>query len=272
MLIYVPKGPAKEYAELALNYYKGCGHECKYCYVPGFFQMLNGKKSNLSTLDIVGPTKLSREKKIERFFKMLAREAKKLSGDPRRVLMCFTSDPYQPLEKELHMTRRCIETLGPNKVKMTILTKNPKLAMELDGDLIKKYEVELATTIVWSDDKKRQEWEPNTCSIDERIEALREAREAGLSTWVSIEPIIEPDEAISVVRRLINTVGKLKIGVVDPRWNAKEHKAVDWGELLKKILEILNDRMVYDKQPYYIKNGLWAYATDEIKKIHPKSN
>jgi DNA repair photolyase len=265
MLIYVPKGPAREYAELALNYYKGCDHECKYCYVPGFFEMLNGKKPKNHSLDIVGPIKLPMDKKVERFFKMLNREANKLSGDPRRVLMCFTSDPYQPPERELHMTGRSLEVLGQNNVKATILTKNPGLAMELNGDLIKKYEVELATTIVWADDKKRQEWEPNASIIEDRVKTMEEATKSGIPTWVSIEPIIDEAEALKVIDMLIGKVGKLKIGVVDPRWNPDEHKAINWGKLLVQVLE-----KVHNKQNYYIKNKLWDHATEEVKAKYPK--
>jgi len=261
-LIYVPKGPAKEYAELALNYYKGCGYKCKYCYVPGFFKMLGSKYVNFNTVSVVGPNKMVNENdKIDRIYKILSKEAKVLSGDNRRVLMCFTSDPYQPIEKEKRITRKCLEILGENNVKVTILTKNPVMAMELDSDLIVKYDVELASTIIWADDNKRIIWEPNTGTIQSRINEMENATKNNIKTWVSIEPIIDPDEVLRVIDLLSGKVCKLKIGLVDPRWNPDEYKKIDWTKLLKQIL----NKLISNKQNYYIKNKLWDYADFDIQ-------
>lgn len=266
MPIYEPKGPAKEYAPLALNYYKGCGHACAYCYVPGFLGMISGKEVDRSGLGIVGNSKHTDVKKVEVFLAKLERVAKKYSGISDRVLLSFTSDPYQPWEKELQLTRNVLRILGAARVPVTILTKNPKFALERDFDLIKNYDTVLATTIVWVDDKKRKEWEPNTCTIQERVEALKVCQKESISTWVSIEPIIDKSEVQPLIKLLSGSTGLLKIGVVDPRWNSTEHAAVDWVELLSGVLKLLHQ----ERQSYYIKDGLWKYATEEIREIYPK--
>lgn len=261
MPIYAPSGPALEYAPLALNYYKGCGNGCKYCYVPGFLEMIGGKEIDHSLLGIIGPTDATFEEKQKIFFRKLANKAKKLKNDPRRVLLSFTSDPYQLHELQWRMTRRVLETLGPNNLKVTILTKNPAIAITEDYELIRKYDSELATTIVLADEAKRIHWEPNANTIKSRIDAIEKATNDGLSTWVSIEPIMDEKEALDVVDMLCGKTGKLKIGVVDPRWNPAIHKAIDWPSLLLKILR----KVTAAKQKYYIKNKFWDYADENIK-------
>ncbi len=261
MPIYEPAGPAREYAALALNYYKGCGHSCGYCYVPGFLGMLSGTTIDHSQLGVVGKAKATIPQKIATFLRKLRRAAPNFSGRTDRVLLSFTSDPYQLLELELRLTRQVLQILGENNVLVTVLTKNPKLALEQDFDLLKRYKTEVATTIVFADDSKRQKWEPNTCSINDRVKALEDCRAAGLKTWVSVEPIIDRAEVIPVIELLSGKTDLLKIGVVDPRWNPEEHANIDWSILLFEIFTKLHSL----KQPYYIKDGLWRYSTTELR-------
>jgi len=265
-LIYEPRGPAREYAELALNLYKGCTHGCKYCYAPNFSYMGEKPENRQELFDkaeIVGKKKWSTEEKISRVLKRLKNAVSKHKGGPR-VLMSFISDPYQPLEEELQLTQKAIEILGEAGVGMTILTKGATRALR-DWDLFLKYNIEIAQTICWMDDKKRKEWEPNTSSIPERLQLLEKAKSAGLPTWISIEPIMDADETLDAVDELIGKTDLLKIGVVDSRWNPDDHAAIKWTELLKKILA-----KVDGKQHYYIKNGLWEYADDEIRETWKK--
>jgi DNA repair photolyase len=262
---HAPKGPALEYAPLALNYYKGCGHNCKYCYVPGFLEMIGGKKVD-STLGLIGPTDATFDEKKKIFFRKLTNKAKKMKNDKRRVLLSFTSDPYQPLEQEWRMTRRVLEILGENNMKVTILTKNPGMAISNDYDLIRRYDTELATTIVWASETQRQIWEPNASSIQSRVDAIWQAHKDGQKTWVSIEPIMDEKEALDVVDMLCGKTGKLKIGVVDPRWNPEIHKKIKWTDLLQKILK----KVTAANQRYYIKNKFWDYADANIKANYKK--
>lgn len=265
MPIYAPKGPALEYAPLALNYYKGCGHGCKYCYVPGFLEMISGKKVD-PTIGLIGPSDANLQDKQRIFLRKLNNKARRMSGDKRRVLLSFTSDPYQPLELEWRMTRSILEILGNNDMKATILTKNPEMAITEDYELIKKYDTELASTIVWASEDQRKIWEPNASSIKSRVDAIEKATKDGLSTWISIEPIIDTAEALKVVDMLCGKTGKLKIGVVDPRWHPEIYKSIQWTDLLLKIL----DKVTAANQRYYIKNKLWVYADDNIKQTYKK--
>jgi DNA repair photolyase len=89
-VIYKPKGSAKEYANLALNLYKGCYHGCKYCYVPGVCKITRD-----NFINHVEPKKNI----IERLSKDLRLIIEKKEFKKQPILMSFTCDPYQPLDR-----------------------------------------------------------------------------------------------------------------------------------------------------------------------------
>jgi len=86
-VIYQPRGRAKEFSPLAANLYRGCGHGCIYCYVP---QTIKEKREIFAT----------QPKPRKDVLKYLEKDAKNFRDDDREILLCFTSDPYQPLEME----------------------------------------------------------------------------------------------------------------------------------------------------------------------------
>jgi DNA repair photolyase len=90
-IIYEPKGRAKEYCELAANLYRGCGHGCKYCYAPEATRTDREKfyREPQPRKDVI--SKLSKQLEKNTF------------NGP--VLLCFTCDPYQPINDEYGLAR-----------------------------------------------------------------------------------------------------------------------------------------------------------------------
>ena len=84
-IIYEPKGRAKEHAPLAINLYSGCSHGCMYCFGPSTLKKDRQVFNNKVT---------SKKNALER----LTKDACKLRGDNREVLLSFITDPYQPIE------------------------------------------------------------------------------------------------------------------------------------------------------------------------------
>jgi hypothetical protein len=69
-------------------------------------------------------------------------------------------------------------------------------------------------------------WEPRAGDVGGRINALDKARARGLRTWLSVEPVIEPDQALGVIRALRGRVDTMKIGKLN---HDREREAlVDW--------------------------------------------
>jgi DNA repair photolyase len=83
-IIYVPKTDAFEYAPLAINLYRGCGHSCKYCYVPSTIHMKRAEfDAGVSGL------------KVD-YWSRLRRDSRQFHGSPEQIMLSFTSDPYHP--------------------------------------------------------------------------------------------------------------------------------------------------------------------------------
>lgn len=237
-IIYKPKGRAAEYSPLAANLYKGCGHGCTYCYAPLIL------RTDHESFKKAQPRNILRE---------LERDAKKLKGDKRPVLLCFTCDPYQPIDVEYKYTRRAIEILHRNNLKVTILTKGGKRS-ERDFDLLAAHP-ELSTyaaTLVFRDEREWQQYEPYAAPTAERITTLKKAYELGISTWVSLEPVFHPEDAYELIKQTYKFVDMFKVGKLN---YSEEAKKVNWHEFCIGVIELLESL----GKEYYIKKDLLRF-------------
>lgn len=238
-VIYEPKGRAREYSPLACNLYRGCTHGCLYCYAPGCMRTTSAKWHEGAVV---------RSRVLELFEK----DAAKLRGDPRKILFSFLSDPYQPLEATEKITRQALEMVKKYNLRSQILTKGGVL-VERDFDLMKACGTELGVTLCFVDDELRRKWEPTAASVAERLQLLCNAHAAGLHTWVSLEPVIDPDQALAVIREAHPWVSFWKVGKLN---HMKEvEKQVDW-RLFRREVEALLQRLHAN---YYIKDDLRAF-------------
>jgi len=242
-IIYEPQGKAAEYSPLAVNLFTGCPHRCSYCYGPAALHR---------TPEVFHGTVEPRKD----ILKKLEREAIKMAGDPREILLCFVCDPYPPDGKLRDITRQALTILGENNLKVTVLTKGGMRAAK-DFDLLKKHKFSFGTSIVWYDTVKASAWEPKAALIESRIEAIKKARLNGIKTWVSLEPIIEPTEALAVLDDLYFWVDHWKIGKINHD-KILESK-VNWGRFLK----VLTGRLDYIKADYYIKDSLKIFDLEK---------
>ena len=245
-VIYRPKGRALEYAPLACNLYMGCAHGCVYCYAPGCLRR---------TLDSWKETVEARKNVISSFTKdVIWLSQNRPDDDKRRVLFCFLSDPYQPLESELHVTRECIEIASKHGEKIDILIKGTYALVSQDFDLMKRAGVHLGVTLGFIDDIKRQQWEPNASSVQDRLNILKEAHERGIYTWVSMEPVIDPSDALSVIEKAAPFVDFWKIGKLN--YNKAVEDKVDWHKFYWDVRRLLKQH----NAKAYIKKSLKAFA------------
>lgn len=238
-IIYTPKGRALEYAPLAVNLYTGCSHGCLYCFGPGTL-----RKSKDEFHSIVEPKKYALQR--------LERDAKKLAkaGDDREILLSFVTDPYQPIERELEITRGAIRLLRFYDLRFTILTKGGLLAIR-DFDLMSGYDkCSFGTTLTFYSMLESREWEPLANCPADRITAIIQAHSMGIKTWVSLEPVIDPEQALRIIERFHKYVDHWKIGKVN-RWPEIE-KRVDWRKF-RKDAEALLKEVGAD---YYFKESL----------------
>jgi DNA repair photolyase len=225
-VIYEPKGKAREYSGLAVNLYRGCGHRCKYCYAPGALWMNKNKEEFFENpqprTDVL--------KKIEK-------DAKKLAGDPRPILLCFTCDPYQPIERECRLTRETIKILHQNELSVRILTKAGALATR-DFDLLSARPdlSEFGVTLVFSNGSNG--WEKRTASEIERINTLETAKSLGIPTWVSLEPVFDPEQTLNLIRMSHHCTDRYAVGKLNYR---SLEKKFDLKVFREDVIGLLQD-------------------------------
>ena len=238
LVIYEPKGMAKEYSPLAVNLYRGCQHGCVYCYAPDTIRVDRQQFSKA----------IPRDKIIQR----LTKDAPKAAADGAtgNVLLCFTCDPYQPLEDIYHLTHQAIPILHSNGFNVTILTKGGQRA-ERDFDLYQPGD-EFAATLTFMDWVKSYAWEPEAAAPAQRIATLRKAHYHGIKTWVSLEPVIDPAETLEIIRQTHSFVDFYKVGTLN---NHPEAANIDWPQFAKDVVVTLKE---YDCK-YYLKNDLRKY-------------
>lgn len=158
-------------ADRVINQYVGCKHNCSYCYAKF---MARWKKH--------GPWGSWVEVKIN------AQELVRNRYVPGWVFMSSVSDPYQPIEKKLRLTRHILENMDKN-IKLSILTKSDLVLRDLD--LFKQFKtIEVGLTINSFDGKLKKLFEPKSPTNQQRIQTLKILKQNGLRTYVFISPII----------------------------------------------------------------------------------
>ena len=200
-IIYEPRGRALEYALLAVSLYRGCPHGCVYCFVPASTRI--ERKEFLK----VRPRK-DALRKLEADCKELA-----AAGDQREILMSFTCDPYNPIERDTGDTRSAIELLIEYNLHFSLLTKGGYLA-ERDFDLLVDHPdlCRFGVTLVFNYHKNRELWEPETASTITRVITLQHAHQLGIRTWVSLEPVVYPEQTLDLIRQTVGIVDEYRIG------------------------------------------------------------
>ena len=222
--IYRPKGKALEYSPLAVNLFSGCRHGCEYCYA----RFVSKKSIEQWRTEII-PTKNT--------LRSIAKDAAKFDGT-ENVLLCFLTDPYQPEEIEQGITREAIKILNGAGLPVTILTKGGNRALR-DFDLLKSNPAnEFAITLTGLDDEASYQWEPGAAPPAERIATLQTASFEGIKTWVSFEPVINPDGVISTIKHICKFTDLFKVG----KLNYHEHaKSIDWRKFKHDVVEELEE-------------------------------
>lgn len=220
--IYEPKGKALEYCERAVNLYRGCGHGCgrggktSYCYAPRALRM---------TSEAFGQS-APRPGVIE----AIRKEAPKHAG--HSILMCFSTDPFQPINDEHRLAEHAINELHAGGCHVVVLTKGGKrsakgLSLLIPGD---KYGV----TLTFDNDADSLTWEPRAALPGERIEMLRQAKAAGIETWASLEPVIDPEQSLELIRSTAGIVDVVKIGKLN---HHKLSQSIDWPDFAQRVVE-----------------------------------
>ena len=168
----------------SLNPYRGCAFNCSYCYAPAFV-FDDEARQNWGRWVAV-------KANAEHLLRTAGRKGKLRN---KNVYMATVTDPYQPIERKLELTRACLEVMleFPPRL-LTVQTRSP--LVERDIDLFQRMtpgRIAVCMSITTDDEQVRRIFEPACAPIAKRLEAIRAVREAGIPTQASVAPLLPCD-------------------------------------------------------------------------------
>lgn len=169
--------------EVSLNPYRGCSHGCSYCYARPFHEYL-GLSAGLEFETVIfcktGLPDLLRKDLAARSYR------------PSTITLSGITDAYQPVERQVRITRRCIEVLAECRHPLDIITKSHLVTRDLDllGPLAKLGTARVDISLTTLDNELAAKMEPRAASPQRRLDAMRACRDAGVPVGVLCSPII----------------------------------------------------------------------------------
>lgn len=204
-----------------INCYQGCEHGCIYCYA---------RKQPFKVIPYEDWIDAAPRTDTPELLRKQLKGMRQVTRDKiKDIFICSACDAYQPKELECEITREVIEILTANKLPFTVLTKNTNVLRDID--LFKGYDkCRVGLTIITLDEDFRKLLEPNSSPIADRCEALRTLKDAKITTYCSVEPMM-PDkrsDPIAIIDRLKDCVDLFEFGKWNPKF--KDSIAVKYDE------------------------------------------
>ena len=167
----------------SLNPYRGCEHGCIYCYARpshAYWDLSPG-------LDF--ETKLIAKHNAPA---LLAQALGKPGYACAPINLGANTDPYQPIERQQQLTRRCLQVLLDHRHPLTIVTKGALILRDLDllSELARQRLVAVYISLTSLDDELKRILEPRAAAPAARLRAIRVLREQGIPVGVLCAPII----------------------------------------------------------------------------------
>ena len=186
--------------DYTLNPYSGCSFGCAYCYA-AFFSHDAEKMNNWGYWVNV------KENAVELLQKRLKRTPDALDG--KHIYMSSVTDPYQPVERELRLTRRILEVMADgHRPKLVVQTRSPDAVR--DCDLFLRIEdnggrVQVNMTVTTDDEDIRRTFEPFCPSNYVRLSAIKQVQAEGIDACITMTPLLIVNSPYAFADHLVAT-------------------------------------------------------------------
>ncbi len=186
--------------DYTLNPYSGCFFGCAYCYA-AFFSHDAEKMNNWGYWVNV------KENAVELLQKRLKRKPDAL--DDKRIYMSSVTDPYQPVERELVLTRRILEVMADgHRPKLVVQTRSPDVVR--DCDLFLRIEgnggrVQVNMTVTTDDEDIRRTFEPFCPANSVRLKAIEQVQAEGIDACITMTPLLIVNSPYAFADHLVET-------------------------------------------------------------------
>ena len=169
--------------KFTLNPYGGCGFGCDYCYARFFAPTGEAR-------DHWGEWVNVKQNAVEAIQRAAASRSKSLRlGEGDAIYMSSVTDPYQPLEAKLELTRDVLAALLLIQPRLTVQTRSPLVVRDID--LLRQFRrLRVNVTIPTDCESVRLKYEPHCPSIERRFEALEALKANGICIGISISPLL----------------------------------------------------------------------------------
>ena len=197
--------------DYSLNPYSGCAFGCTYCYA-AFFSRSPYHRDNWGYWVRV------KENAAENLNRKLRRNRRCLDG--KRIYMSSVTDPYQPLERKLGLTRAVLEVLAGKtataetnrdhkpRPKLVVQTRGPDVVHDLDlyHTIVNNGgNVQINMTVTTDDESVRRTFEPKCPGTHRRLEAITEVASSGISTCITLTPLLWLHNPTRFAEQLVST-------------------------------------------------------------------
>jgi DNA repair photolyase len=169
--------------DASINPYRGCEHGCVYCYARPTHEYL-GFSAGLDFESKI----LVKEDAPELLREALASPR----WEPKTIAISGVTDPFQPIERKLEITRRCLAVLADFRNPVAIITKNHLVTRDVDHltELARFQACLVMISVTTLDSKLARIMEPRTSTPDMRLAAIETLANAGIPVGVMTAPVI----------------------------------------------------------------------------------
>ncbi len=169
--------------EASINPYRGCEHGCVYCFARPTHEYL-GMSAGLEFETRI----IVKEDAPE----LLREELNAKSWKPQLIMMSGVTDCYQPIERKLELTRRCLGVLADFRNPVSVITKNHLVTRDADylAELAQHNAARAFVSITTLDPDVARIMEPRASTPELRLAAIEQLTKAGVPTGVMVAPVV----------------------------------------------------------------------------------
>jgi DNA repair photolyase len=226
--------------EQSINPYRGCEHGCIYCYARPSHSFLG----HSAGLDF--ETKLYAKVNAA---ELLERELSRPNYVPKTIALGTVTDPYQPIERSLRISRQLLDVFDRTQHPVGIVTKSALVVRDVDilARLASKGLVKVAISVTSLDRRLARAMEPRAATPSKRLEAIQRLSAAGIPVTVMVAPIIPAlnDHEIEAILSAANDAGAVSAGYVMLRLPLelkdlfREWLATEFPDRAARVIKIL---------------------------------
>ncbi|HEX4157784.1 MAG TPA: PA0069 family radical SAM protein [Rhizomicrobium sp.] len=258
--------------EQSINPYKGCEHGCIYCFArPTHAYLGLSPGADFESRLFAKPNAAE----------LLARELAAPGYVPKVIAMGTNTDPYQPIERQLKITRSILEVLRDFNHPVGIVTKSPLILRDIDilAPMAEQGLARAAISVTTLDRRLARVMEPRAATPGRRIEAIAGLHRAGIPVSVMFAPVIPAlnDEELETVLGTAVEAGAASAGYVLLRLPLEikdlfrewlEEKEPGRAKHVMSLIRQMRGGKDYDSQWHTRMKGTGPYAEMIARRFH----